>query len=86
MRVYMAAAVVLLMSTVLGAQPLPRVAFPDSRLQLLHRAGAEPVAGVYANSVSADVVVGPDGRMESVTVVEGHEAHRASATAALQRC
>lgn len=85
MRVRTTAALILVTTMVLGAQQLPRLAFSDSRLKLLHRVDAEAVSGVYANSVSADVIIGLDGRVESVTVLEGHAAHRASATAALKQ-
>jgi hypothetical protein len=69
-----------------GAQePLPRVALIGSGVQIIRGVPAEPVAGVYANSVKADLVIGVDGRVESVRVLSGHKAHHASAVAALKQ-
>lgn len=52
---------------------------------LQRRVAAAPVTTVYANSVEADLVVAPDGSVESVTVLQGNPAHVASATGALKQ-
>ena len=66
-------------------EQLLRVSAPDPRLRIVRVVAAEPVAGAYANGVTADVVVGLDGRVEAVTVIEGQKAHHASAIAALKQ-
>ena len=43
------------------------------------------MTGVYANSVTADVVIGTDRRIESVTALEGQKAQQASAVAAMKQ-
>jgi hypothetical protein len=88
MRVRIAVVAVLMAVAALrlGAQEqLPRISLTDARLKIVRVVQAERVAGVYANSVTADVVIGVDGSVESVTVLEGQEAHRASAIAALRQ-
>lgn len=77
--------VVVALSTLVAAQEPPRVAFLSDAIKVLQLVPAEPVSGVYANYVTADIVIGPDGSVQSVTVIEGHEAHRASASAALEQ-
>jgi hypothetical protein len=66
-------------------EQLPRVSLTDPRLKVLRVVQAQPVAGVYANTVTADVVIGVDGSVESVTVREGQKAQQASAIAALKQ-
>lgn len=63
----------------------PRIAPTDPRLKIVHAVEAVPVAGAYANSVKADVVIAVDGSVESVKVLQGHKAHHASALAALKQ-
>jgi tetratricopeptide (TPR) repeat protein len=46
---------------------------------------AEPVTTVYANYVTADIVIATNGSVESVTILEGNPAHVASATAAFKQ-
>jgi hypothetical protein len=61
MRVRIAMAAVLMAVAVLrlGAQEqLPRISLSDSRLKIVRVVQAEPVAGAYANSVTADIVIG----------------------------
>jgi len=80
-------AVILVVSAIRVAaqEPLPRIPFPDARLKIIRIVQAEPVAGVYANTVTADVIVGLDGSVESVSVIQGQQAQRASATSALKQ-
>jgi tetratricopeptide (TPR) repeat protein len=66
-------------------EQLPRLTQLDDRLKPIRFVQAEPVSGVYANSVTADIVIGVDGNVESVTVVEGNKAQHASAIAALKQ-
>lgn len=82
LRAATAALLVCFSSTTLAQPNRPRLERGDSRLWSLNRIVAEPVAGVYANSVEADLVVSIDGRVESVTITKGNQAHRASATPA----
>lgn len=68
-----------------GAQEPPlRIEMFGPHFKLVRAAPAEPVSGVYANSVAADIVIGLDGRVESVRVLKGNKAHHASAVAALK--
>lgn len=66
-------------------EELPRIPLTDARLKIVRVVPAQRVPGVYANSVTADVVIGPDGSVESVRVVEGRDAHHGSAIAALRQ-
>jgi hypothetical protein len=84
-RVAVAAILVASAIRVVAQEPLPRIPFPDARLKIIRIVQAEPVAGVYANTVTADVIVGLDGSVESVSVIQGQQAQRASATSALKQ-
>ncbi len=85
-RIVMAAVLIAVSVLCLGAQgQLSRIPQFDSRLKLLRVVAAEPVAGVYANGVTAGIVIGVDGSVESVTVIEGRKEHQASAIAALKQ-
>jgi tetratricopeptide (TPR) repeat protein len=66
-------------------QQLPRITLTDGRLKVVRVVQAEPVAGVYANTVTADVVIAMDGSVESVTMLEGQKVQHASAVAALKQ-
>jgi hypothetical protein len=84
-RVFAAAILMASAIRVVG-QELPRIPFPDARLKIIRIVQAEPVAGVYANTVTADVIVGLDGNVESVSVIQGQQAQRASALSSGCRC
>lgn len=66
-------------------EQLPRLTQFDERLKQIVHVQPEPVSGVYANYVDADVMIDVDGNLESVTAVEGNKAQHASAVAALKR-
>jgi hypothetical protein len=88
MRVRVAMPAVLLAVAALGLaaqEQLPRISLTDAQLKVVRVVEAEPVAGVYANTVTADIVIGVNGSVESVTVLEGRKAQHASAIAALKQ-
>jgi len=63
--------------------PPRRIPRDDAYRHMITRVQAEPVAGVYANSVTADIVIGTNGGVESVTVLKGDQRQAPSAIAAL---
>jgi tetratricopeptide (TPR) repeat protein len=71
---------------VVSLQQTPvRIPDDEARDHLVKHVRAEPVTGVYANSVSADLVIGLDGTVEAVTIVTGNPLHRSAATAAFKQ-
>ena len=62
-----------------------RFSLSEGAEHILRPVAAARVTTVYANFVDADVVVTPDGSVESVTILQGNPAHSGSATAALKQ-